>query len=33
MKPIGINVVDHIIVAGDHYVSFAEQGLMDSLLP
>jgi DNA repair protein RadC len=33
MKPIGINVVDHIIVAGDHYVSLAEQGLMDSLLP
>ncbi len=33
MKPIGIHVVDHIIVAGDRYTSFAEQGLMESLLP
>jgi len=32
MKPISINVVDHIIVAGDRYISFAEQGLMDSLM-
>jgi DNA repair protein RadC len=31
MKPISIHVADHIIVAGDRYVSFAEQGLMDSL--
>jgi len=31
MKPISINVVDHIIVAGDRYLSFAEQGLLDSL--
>jgi len=31
MKPIAISVVDHIIVAGDRYISFAEQGLMDSL--
>ena len=31
MKPISINVVDHIIVAGDRYISFAEQGLMDSM--
>jgi DNA repair protein RadC len=32
MKPISINVVDHIIVAGDRYLSFAEQGIMDSLI-
>jgi len=32
MKPISINVVDHIIVAGDRYLSFAEQGLLDSLI-
>lgn len=32
MKPISINVVDHIIVAGDRYISFAEQGVMDSLV-
>ncbi|MGI6124131.1 MAG: JAB domain-containing protein [Acetivibrionales bacterium] len=32
MKPISINVVDHIIVAGDRYTSFAEQGLLDSLI-
>jgi DNA repair protein RadC len=31
MKPISIHVVDHIIVAGDRYVSFAEQGILDSL--
>lgn len=33
MQPIAIHVVDHIIVAGDKYVSFAEQGLMDSIIP
>ncbi len=32
MKPISVHVVDHIIVAGDHYVSFAEQGLMETLI-
>jgi len=32
LKPISINVVDHIIVAGDRYLSFAEQGLLDSLI-
>lgn len=32
MKPISINVVDHIIVAGDRYISLAEQGLLDSLI-
>ncbi len=32
MKTISINVVDHIIVAGDRYFSFAEQGLLDSLI-
>lgn len=32
MKPISISVVDHIIVAGDRYISFAEQGLLDSLI-
>jgi len=32
MKPIAIHVADHIIVAGDRYLSFAEQGLMDSLM-
>ena len=31
LKPIAINVVDHIITAGEHYVSFAEQGIMDSI--
>ncbi|NLM74475.1 MAG: DNA repair protein RadC [Clostridiaceae bacterium] len=31
MKTIGIDVVDHIIVAGTRYMSFAEQGLMDTL--
>jgi len=31
MKAIGIDVVDHIIVAGTRYMSFAEQGIMDSL--
>lgn len=33
MKPISINVVDHIIVAGDKYASFAEQGIMESIMP
>ncbi|NLB78568.1 MAG: DNA repair protein RadC [Clostridiaceae bacterium] len=32
MKTISINVVDHIIVAGDRYFSFAEQGLLDSII-
>jgi len=32
LKTISINVVDHIIVAGDRYLSFAEQGLLDSLI-
>ncbi len=32
MKPISVHVVDHIIVAGDHYVSFAEQGLMETMI-
>ncbi|MCX7772307.1 MAG: DNA repair protein RadC [Clostridia bacterium] len=32
MKPISIHVVDHIIVAGDRYVSLAEQGILDTLL-
>lgn len=31
LKPISINVVDHIITAGDRYISFAEQGIMDSI--
>lgn len=31
MKPISIHVVDHIIVAGDRYMSFAEEGILDSL--
>ncbi|NMA64767.1 MAG: DNA repair protein RadC [Clostridiaceae bacterium] len=31
MKTISIDVVDHIIVAGTKYMSFAEQGLMDTL--
>jgi DNA repair protein RadC len=33
MKPISIQVVDHIIVAGDRYTSFAEQGIMETLMP
>lgn len=32
MKPIAIGVVDHIIVAGDRYISLAEQGVIDTLL-
>ncbi|MGI6085338.1 MAG: RadC family protein [Acetivibrionales bacterium] len=32
MKAISVNVVDHIIVAGNRYFSFAEQGLLDSLI-
>lgn len=32
MKTISITVADHIIVAGDRYFSFAEQGLLDSLI-
>ncbi|NLM72633.1 MAG: DNA repair protein RadC [Clostridiaceae bacterium] len=31
MKTIGIDVADHIIVAGNQYMSFVEQGIMDSL--
>jgi len=31
LKSISINVVDHIIVAGQNYISFAEQGLMESI--
>lgn len=31
LKPISIHVVDHIITAGERYVSFAEQGIMDSI--
>lgn len=31
MKPISISVVDHIIVAGEMSLSFAEQGFMDSI--
>lgn len=31
LKAISIHVVDHIIVAGERYMSFAEQGLMDSI--
>ncbi len=30
MKTISIDVVDHIIVAGNNYMSFAEQGIMDT---
>lgn len=29
LEAISINVMDHIIVAGDKYVSFAEKGLME----
>ncbi len=29
LKPISITVVDHIIVAGERYVSLAEQGLLE----
>ncbi len=32
MKPIAISVVDHIIVAGDKYISLAEQGVFDSMM-
>lgn len=32
MKPLSIGVVDHIIVAGDQYISLAEQGIIDTLL-
>ncbi|SHJ18686.1 RadC family protein [Thermoclostridium caenicola] len=31
LKSISINVVDHIIVAGQNYTSFAEQGLIESI--
>ncbi|HOK43755.1 MAG TPA: DNA repair protein RadC [Thermoclostridium caenicola] len=31
LKSISINVVDHIIVAGQSYTSFAEQGLIESI--
>lgn len=31
LKAISIHVVDHIIVAGERYMSFAEQGLMGSI--
>ena len=31
LKPISIRVVDHIIIAGESYLSFAEQGLMDTI--
>lgn len=31
LKPISIHVVDHIIIAGERYTSFAEQGIMDSI--
>lgn len=31
LTAIGISVVDHIIVAGESYTSFAEQGIMSSL--
>jgi DNA repair protein RadC len=31
LKPIAIQVVDHVIAAGDRYFSFAEQGIMDSI--
>lgn len=31
LKPISIHVVDHVITAGDRYISFAEQGIMDSI--
>ena len=29
LESISIKVLDHIIVAGDKYVSFAERGLLD----
>lgn len=32
MKPISIGVVDHIIVAGNQYVSLAEQGIMSTMV-
>jgi DNA repair protein RadC len=32
MRPIAISVVDHIIVAGDRYISLAEQGIIDSIM-
>ncbi|MDI9514482.1 MAG: DNA repair protein RadC [Clostridiaceae bacterium] len=31
LLPISIRVVDHIIIAGERYTSFAEQGIMDSI--
>ena len=31
LKSISINVVDHIIVAGQNYTSFAEHGIMESI--
>ena len=31
LLPISIRVVDHIITAGERYVSFAEQGIMDTI--
>lgn len=31
LKPININVIDHIIVAGERYISFAEEGLLSAL--
>ncbi len=31
LLPISIRVVDHIITAGERYISFAEQGIMDSI--
>lgn len=32
LQPISIRVVDHIIIAGERYLSFAEEGLLDSIL-
>jgi DNA repair protein RadC len=31
LRPISIKVSDHIIVAGERYMSFAEEGLMDTI--
>ena len=30
LKAISINIMDHIIAAGDKYYSFAEQGLIEN---
>lgn len=32
LKPISINLVDHIIAAGERYTSFAEMGMLESLV-